>query len=65
MSRGTGQDGYRTIAIAVKEARGPKRRPTILAAEENEEVTPALERLIEVGGWPRDLSPFLFLDATR
>lgn len=59
MSRGTGQDGYRTIAIAVEEARGPERRPTILTAEEDEEVTPgapALGRLIEVGGWPCDLS---------
>lgn len=73
---GDGHEGdYRTVAIAVEEMRGNggRERGTledpVLAVEEDVEVAgaPALERLIEVGGWPRSLSfcLSLFLNVTR
>lgn len=78
---GDGHEGdYRTVAIAAEEMRGKGgkggrlSRTFVLAVEEDEKLAgaPALERLIEVGGWPRSLSLSLFflflslfLDVTR
>lgn len=78
------QGDYRTVAIVVEEMRGKEGRrerensleDPVLAVEEGDvEVAgvSALERLIEVGGWPRSiffcfspsLSRSLFLDVTQ